>query len=408
MTWAQIEAAGAQWQTIATPKQRSAARGTAVHAVLEEYYEGGAPDWSSYIGQIALAGRAHLPLREACLEIRVERCLGDDPYPSDDEPDRTALILDGVRMLGYVDLEVRLDPDGAEAARLGIQAALRAGDGWYTFDYKTSKDVNWYAITPEKARTDPQGILYPAAGMIRTGTEARGMRWVYMQTEGRTFAKPVDALVTYEGSKAHLRTLVERGRELEQKTTIEQCPPNPDACTDYGGCPHHVTRGGPCEARRPIGRIAVMGFKEEYAKKKREAEAKAGGAPAAPVTAPLPPAETPAQTAATVPPPAKRSFGRKATPATTAAPTPPAEAPTPPPEAPAAPVVNVVNAPPAETPAETPQAKRTRAASRKTLAELIGDLEEAVMAEFACDKGAALQIIDTMVDTRAESLRAQP
>lgn len=356
VTWEQIEAAGADWQKIATPHQRSAARGTAVHAVFEEYYEGGSPNWASYIGQIAITGRAHLPLREACSEIRVERSIGDDPYPADHDPGRTALMLDGVRFLGYVDLEVRLDPDGAEARRLGISEAVRAGDGWYTFDYKTSKAVHRYAITPEKARTDPQGVLYPAAGMIRAGTEARGMRWVYMQTEGKPYAKPVDALVTYEGSKAHLRTMIDRGRELEQKKTIEDTAVNTDACTEYGGCPHHVTRGGPCKAQRNIGRIAAMGFRDAYLKAKN-----AEGA-AAPSTTPA--AETPAQTAAPAAPP-KRAFGKKAETAPTADERQTEASGAPPVEPPAGangPAPTIVNTTTInQTPTETPAAKRTRA-----------------------------------------------
>lgn len=364
-----------------TSRQRSASRGTAVHAVLESYYEGGAPSWSTYIGQIALAMRAHLPLREACLEVRVEESIGEDPYPRaptetdpQGEPDRRSLVLDGVRFLGYVDLEVRLDPTGAEAKRLGITKALAAGGGWYTFDYKSSKDVDRYAITPAAAQTDSQGVTYSAAGMIRTGTEARGMRWVYGQTEGRSYAKPVDALFTYEGSRVHLTTLVERGRDLETKRSVDECAPNPEACGDYGGCPHHVTNGGPCVAQRSIGSM-LMGFREDYEKKKAEKRAAEKGIPyeaalaeiraEKPGAAGAPAVATPAPAApsAGAAPTAKKGFGKNQTPAPAPAPAPaaPAEAPSAPVDAPADAEASAPEPPPSDPPADKP--KRQRAAA---------------------------------------------
>jgi hypothetical protein len=414
-----------------TSKQRGGARGTALHALLEAYYSGQAVDWSSHIGQIAMSGRAHLPHREACLEIRIEECIGDEPYPAEHDPERTALVFGDVRILGYVDLEVRLDPAGDEAKRLGIVDALRRGGGWYTFDYKTSRDVAEYALDPAEAVVDPQGILYSAAGMIRTDTEARGMRWVYMQTETKSFSKPVDALFTYEGSRVHLTTLVDRAGALQTKTSIDDCLPNTEHCDEYGGCPHHHTRGGPCTAQRPVGRIATMGFKDMYIKSKAEKlaaekgisfdEAMAlinAGETAAPVAA-----QTPAQTAPTVAPPAKKGFGKKATPA------PEAAAPEAPPAGANGPaeVTNVViNVPTdhekikqavsdalradnlAAAPAITEAAPKKPRAAKASLADQTGVLLDSIKAEFGCNDMGALRVLQAVLDVRADDLNSRP
>jgi len=408
VTWVQIEVAGSDWQKIATSRQRSTARGHAVHECLEDYYlyRTGPEErwpWSSYIGQIALSGRAHLPAREACLEIRVERSLGSDPYPSKAAPDRTALVLDGVRLLGYVDLRVRMDPAHTEAKRLGISSALVAGGGWYTFDYKTSKNVERYALTSTEAPTDPQGVLYTADAMIAFDTEAHGMRWVYMQTEGKTFSKPVDALVTYEGSRVHLAALVDRARDLGTRDSIEMCPPNPDACQNYGGCPYHITRGGPCEAQRKIGRIAIMGFKEHYLGQKA-AKAAAAGAAAGAVESPAantpstPPPETPAQIATTVAPPARKRFGQKDAPSATE---PPVGANGP---APAEPSAGANGPAPADPPVD--HAPKKARAPKASLADQVTALLDAIKAEFACDEMGALRLAETMLDVKADALNA--
>jgi len=326
VTWAQIEAAGADWQKIATPRQRSAARGTDVHAILEEYYRGGSPNWSTPNGQIAMAARAHLPARELCREVRIERSIGDTPYPSADEPDRTCLMVDGIRLLGYIDLEARLDPSGAEVLRLGLDSsALRMSGGWVTIDYKTSKSVERYALTPEKAAEDPQGIIYSVDGMLRPGFPVglRPVRWVYTQTEGRPFAKPVDVVFEYVQARRHLDVLVSRARNLESKTTVDQCTTNTSHCGEYGGCPHHTSKGGPCTARQAVGKRAIMGFQDAYNKAQAEkrgltveaylAAKAAGTLSAGAVAAATPPAQTTEAPAKTREP--KPKFGKKTAPA---------------------------------------------------------------------------------------------
>ncbi len=262
-----------------TSRQRTFARGTATHAVLETYYEGGAPDWSTEPGQLAMRMRAHLPAREECLETRVEYSIGETPYPSEDEPDRTALMVDGVRFLGYVDLEVRITR--AAAQRLGIECL--GASVWVTFDYKTSRDVARYALTPEDAATDEQGVLYAYAGMVRVLYPERTMRWVYAQSEGAKLSKPVDVCFTLAPTRVHLNVFVERARNLERITSVDEATPNPGHCREYGGCPHHVSNGGPCTAVQSLGRMIAMGFGAAFKKQ----QAAGAGAPADTNTTPL-------------------------------------------------------------------------------------------------------------------------
>ena len=276
--WSQFEEwkrEGVDWKTkVEHTVQRALSRGIATHATLETYYGGGEPDWASEPGELALRMRRHLPAREACLEIHVERSIGEEPYPKppdpdagdpEGEPDRTALRVAGVRWLGYVDLDVCLDPDGAEAKRLGLDLrALRAADGWWTFDYKSSRNIGRYALTPEEALADAQGNLYTLSGMRRTHTHTRGMRWVYAQTEGARIAKAVDAIFTEEHAFARMLEFSASARNLEGITTVELATPNPDACPEYGGCRFHTNRGGECNAVRSVRSMIAMGFRDAY------------------------------------------------------------------------------------------------------------------------------------------------
>jgi hypothetical protein len=303
--WSAIAAAGPAWATVCTSSQRAKARGTETHARLEAYYEGRPVVWTDEPGELALRMRTHLPTREACLEVRVEQSVGAEPYPSEDEPDRTALLHEGVRWLGYVDLEVRLAPRGPEVVRLGLDANVVArSNGWVTFDYKTSADVSRYAVTADEVLTGEdggQGVLYSLDGMQRTRTDVRVMRWVYAQTKGTRIAKPVDVAFTEERARRVLTVLSEGARNRELITSVDQCDANTDACTAYGGCPHHHSRGGPCTPGATSIRSMIMGWADKY-KADQAAQGSAptagpqGSAPTAQVTMPV--------DAAPIPPPA--------------------------------------------------------------------------------------------------------
>lgn len=270
-----------------TPRQRSAALGTAGHAIVEAYYRGQEANWASTPGQIMLPGRAYLPGRDHCKEILVEAWLGEHGHRTNANAPEPGLYLDGHYYTGRIDLRVRLDPSGTEAARLGLSDALRASDGWLTIDHKTTKDFQ-YAKDWAALDADPQPAIYGIDGLDAVGGTAHPLRWVYNRTSGTPSAKPSDYVLTYTEAKRKLQVLNEHAAYLETKKSINDCVPNTNACGEYGGCPYHASRGGPCTAVptfRSIGN--VMGAFGDRLKAQKEAAAAAGkSAPAAADPAP--------------------------------------------------------------------------------------------------------------------------
>src|SRR5262245_76417 len=119
--WDAIARAGNQWKKIATPRQRSAALGKAMHSVGEAWYGGETPAWNTFPGQVYLSGTHLLPHPSRCHDIEIEQSIGFAPYPRTKEDDpETCLERSGVRFVGFVDLRVR--PFDSELDRLGLRA----------------------------------------------------------------------------------------------------------------------------------------------------------------------------------------------------------------------------------------------------------------------------------------------
>ncbi len=223
LTWAEIEAGAPH-----SNGQRSRALGTAVHAVLEAWYRGEDPAWSTFPGQVALAGAHYLPHpSKLAAPARVEQWLGLRTTP---------------KLVGKVDLRVLPSPE--ESARLGLP------HGWVTVDYKTSRDLGWCKSVAE-LEADGQLNVYA----LDAGTDPALMRWLYFDTGNKRRAKPVDVVRTYTQASTHVDGMLNHARHLDTLESVEECTPNPDSCGAFGGCEFHKSRGGPCDAQRRPGKI---------------------------------------------------------------------------------------------------------------------------------------------------------
>ena len=319
LSWAAIQA-GAP----CTNRQRSLALGKAIHATIERWYghadptdpagegagEPGAPNWDWFPGQVAWGGTPWLPAPEACRVVRVE------------EP--IALEAHGVRWAGRRDLIVLPEPD--EARRIGLPL------GWALIDHKSSSNPARYALTPERLRVDVQACTYALATIDDLGLPARPLplRWIYYDTRpatgtrtaprvARSRSLAVDAAVTRAEALAVLKEPAALARRLDVLTSVDEAPPNPEACADYGGCPFSAQQGGPCTARRSVAAAIDARFgAAKMALSREEIQARfAAAKPAADVAAP---AEAPAPDPAPAEP---RRRGRPPKPAEEPPPPPP-------------------------------------------------------------------------------------
>jgi hypothetical protein len=187
-------------------------------------------------------------------------------------------------------------------------------------DFKTSKNVKRYAKGPDVLAHDVQAMIYATWAMWSTGARAVDLVWTYMQTEGHHKCTPtylrVDAdHVVREFLKidATAQRLMKRRAELagvaDKEAAALSLPPNPNACGDFGGCPHRhrcFPSLGPLESIDAITAIAaqkkglpIMSDKPSLLERMRAKKAAAGGAAPSPTQDEAlvfpPPEETPAE-----------------------------------------------------------------------------------------------------------------
>jgi len=222
-------------------KLRRPAIGHEGHSIIERWYESFRPgakpaaiDWNDLPGRVMLAGLPLLPHPSTLRDWFLERPVAKD---------FTSRVVPGLNyeFNGYIDLV----PVGKD-------------DTFRVIDHKTTSSFDWVK-TPQELIEDPQGIVYPLDVMLRHNLERIACRWVYYRTEGTPKARAVDFMVTREGALRRALPLVNRGAELvnniRNKLTVDQMPANTAACDQFGGCMYHHSRGGPCEARRSVGKI---------------------------------------------------------------------------------------------------------------------------------------------------------
>jgi len=266
-----------------------------MHTVLEAWYTPGAkPDWRGLPGKVANSGAHLLPHPTKCELVAVEQPIGNVSLPPDTSvaprPDAPTVGLDvgGVLWAGFKDLVALVEP--AEIKRLGVDAPDRI----LLSDYKSTANIARYALTPAELLTDVQANLYAIDVCERYHLDSVPARWVYFETKKVRRAEPRDAVITYANALDIMAPAVTLARELDAIASVADAPKNPLACGDYGGCPHHISAGGPCDARRSLGGLIQARVKKETAMAlSPEVQAKfdalkKGGAAAAPATTPAP------------------------------------------------------------------------------------------------------------------------
>jgi hypothetical protein len=302
----------------ASPRQRGASIGSAMHALFEAWYRGQSVDWTSTVGQIATAGVRHLPAPDRCHRVEVEASIGIEPTGLDRSP--TRMQVHGVWLAGFRDLLAW--PFDDEATRLGLQTRSPI-----LFDYKGTSDIAKWAKDIATLTQDTAANAYALDVMLRYRLDQLQCRWVYFQTKGPHAAAPVDFVITLEGARAALREPCRLARELDQLQSSAESPRSPMRCTDYlmpdrrsggwtGGCEYHCTVGGPCDQLRPLKSFwrlldrleqrPMASLKEKFAN--RSAALVAPPPATEPAAPPIGSAEPPPPTEdTTAPTPAKRS-----------------------------------------------------------------------------------------------------
>lgn len=280
------------WSAIAagaphTSRQRSTALGKEIHGRFETWQRGGFPNWKDLPGQIALSGAHFVPHPSLVVSANVEQPIGRVPLPPDPtaRPDapKVGLHLHGVMWAGFKDLVVSA-PE--EFDRLG----LHCPDEVLLVDYKSSANIARYALTPAELRTDVQASLYVIDVCERYDIVQVPARWLYLETKSVRRAEPRDARLSLERAYEILDPPARLARQLDLLERVSDAPKNPARCGDYGGCPHHMSRGGTCDARQSLSALVPARIRkaepmalspelkkkfDEIAKKKAAAEAEA-------------------------------------------------------------------------------------------------------------------------------------
>jgi hypothetical protein len=261
--------------------------GTRVHKILEDYLtQGTAPDLTEtylvldkrktdamgvplvhtyYPGQIASAGLGHLPPPGSAL------CEQTFAVPTQ------SITWVGQMDFKYLDGKRHLPVVG---------------------DHKTSTDKKW-TKTPEVLAVDSQGVLYPHALSVETGSPTIVDRWVYYLTKaGKNPDSWVSEYVsTPEARQPILDKMDGHGVQMalayERQTPALALPANPDSCQKFGGCPHYGTR---CN----LTLTEILGYEKKGSdmdfRAFLAAQEQAGPAPVAPtpqaITMPAAPAPT--------------------------------------------------------------------------------------------------------------------
>ena len=200
------------WRYIAglrPPPNKYAARGSAVHKVLEQYLlHATPPDRNTEAGAIALPGLKYLPEPgRSIVEEKFDWSLPDEPFD----------------LTGVIDWVV---PPAIGELSFG--------------DHKTSSNFA-FAKTAEDLRQDVQATLYAYYLMLREGIHQIKGRWVYYHANRPYRAKCVDWQTDLSTALPSFKRVLEAGREMaqwhQQKPEMEDVPINADACDAFGGCP---------------------------------------------------------------------------------------------------------------------------------------------------------------------------
>lgn len=215
------------WRRIAKiyePPAASAELGTRTHALLEKYLgEGVMPDQVSepLAAKVASAGLHLLPAP------KTEGMLLERKFRF--QSTRTGFLYNGLK-------DVELEP-GVCVPSLDVDGLVPV-----VVDHKTTSSISSYAKTADDLHYDPQAIIYAVDSMARFQASAADLRWIYYQTKGSHRASLTQTRVSAEHASSVFAALESVAQEaaaaLDAKVEVLDLPPNPSACSAYGGCPH--------------------------------------------------------------------------------------------------------------------------------------------------------------------------
>lgn len=219
---------------IQVPPNGSAALGSKVHAVLEDYLAGKGLVYDpglAIVGDIASSGLEHIP------EPQAPGMIIEHPFTFQPEG------LTDVLYTGRIDFF--LSP-------LNTRPRPLIGD------HKTTSGLQW-AKSPDDLRADPQGVIYGAYA-FDAYPEAEGvdLRWVYYQTKGARRSKKTELTWTREENRKALEKINVTAGQIASITrssikSATELPYSPEACEKYGGCPYRAQCNlGPGDRRKAL------------------------------------------------------------------------------------------------------------------------------------------------------------
>jgi hypothetical protein len=281
-TWTECQRKWA-WRHIAKvvlPPHKSAALGTETHAQLEEYLKTGkTPDFTKVSGYLADSA-LHLlpPPMTQGLEIEKHFSFmsatgvtyhgymdvsGPDSSVFPDMKPRTGSISAYLNQTWHIfDRNTGMFWDGdkwavfsdyVEVSRTAIgddrdMVEIRRTSGGcvpFVSDHKTTSDFK-YAKTPDKLRTDPQGVIYAKAVLDHYKSDEADLIWTYILTKGARKAKRVHLHVLrqdveQEFAKIELVAAEIVATRLAGTSPLDLPPAGLHTCEAYGGCPYWGT-----------------------------------------------------------------------------------------------------------------------------------------------------------------------
>lgn len=291
--------------------------GSLIHAALEHYLRGQtvyyliAEDGSLRIDaklrkEIADTGIEPDKLAELAAEAPKRAVAGLHLLPNTRDP-----ALELVEVEQWINIDTRrLLPDVEPLRVTGkIDLSMRRAGVWYLYDHKSTKgrrdkgkpfDPWAYCKSPADLEHDPQGVFYALDRVLKYGLPSIWSRWVYYLTDVKAHpdAKAVDVELTWPTLEREGRAWLLVAAEIRELMRAHKAgaltpedippaavlPPDPASpCNAFGGCPYHVSKGGPC---RPSPRVKLSDLiltgalpgKEEIDMSLAQAYANAGGA----------------------------------------------------------------------------------------------------------------------------------
>ena len=155
---------------IKPPPKPSAALGTKVHGVIEEWILNGTPIPETKAGRIASAGLDKLRPAE---ELEIERSI-------------TLPLTENSKMLCRIDMLGKNSP--------------------YVGDHKTTKNFG-YALTRAEVLRDPQVLTYCFAGYHETKPAEIDVELIYYRTTGQPVSMAVGGVVSWEDVEANWKQI---------------------------------------------------------------------------------------------------------------------------------------------------------------------------------------------------------